>query len=97
MPRKFMSDVTVAEGDVVEAMRIQMNEPLRRDGFIVFQSSWGPQNAGPDARLFSGFAVVRNPADQWPLISCIVIAIGMLLQFGRTLFRHVRSEMRRAS
>ena len=77
MPRVFKSDVLVrAEGSQPESMLIEMNAPLRRDGVIAFQSSWGPQNAGPGDRLFSVFTVVENPSDQWPLWSCIVIGIG---------------------
>jgi hypothetical protein len=30
-----------------ERVRIQMNEPLRSEGLVLFQSSWGPQDAGP--------------------------------------------------
>jgi hypothetical protein len=35
---------------------------------------------------------VRNPADQYPLYACIVIATGMILHFGRKLTRYIRVE-----
>lgn len=92
MPASFTSDVTVHASGSESALRISMNEPLRRDGLVVYQASWGPQGAGPNARLFSTFAVVRNPADQWPLYSCIVITIGMLLHFGRKLRGALRAQ-----
>ncbi|MBL8863657.1 MAG: cytochrome c biogenesis protein ResB [Planctomycetes bacterium] len=89
MPRSFESDVVV-DGD--RRLTISMNEPLRQGGVVVYQASWGPQGAGPGARLFSTFAVVRNPADQLPLVACLVIAAGLVGHFGRRLARHMRLE-----
>lgn len=89
MPRSFESDVLV---DGERKVTISMNEPLRADGLVVYQASWGPQNAAPGARLFSTFAVVRNPADSLPLIACIVIALGLVFHFTRKLTRHVRLQ-----
>ncbi len=89
MPRSFESDVLV-DGD--RKVTISMNEPLRAGGLVVYQASWGPQGAGPDAVLFSTFAVVRNPADALPLIACIVIALGLMHHFTRKLVRHVKLQ-----
>ncbi len=89
MPRSFESDVLV-DGD--RKVTISMNEPLRADGLVVYQASWGPQGAAPGAVLFSTFAVVRNPADSIPLIACIVIALGLMHHFTRKLTRHVRLQ-----
>jgi hypothetical protein len=72
-----------------------MNQPLRHEGFTLYQSSWGPSNARPGDPLFSTFSVVRNPADQWPLYSCLTIAAGLLLHFVRKLLGYLRSENRR--
>jgi hypothetical protein len=92
MPRSFSSDVLVTEGGSSRKVHIKMNEPLRDEGLVVYQASWGPSNARPGDPLFSTLAVVRNPADQYPLYSCIVIGIGMLLHFGRKLVRYVMIE-----
>ena len=94
MARSYMSDVSISADSVETPVRIEMNDPLRRDGLIVFQSTWGPQDAQPGEPLYSGFAVVRNPSDHFPLIACIVIAIGLCLHFWRMLIRHVRNETR---
>lgn len=75
-------------------VRISMNQPLRDGGLVLYQASWGPASARPGDRLFSTFAVVRNPADQWPLIACIVIALGLVVHFSRKLYRYVRAEAR---
>lgn len=96
MAKSFSSDVTVIEGGSQRAVKISMNEPLRQGGLVVYQSSWGPQNAPPGTPLYSVFSVVQNPADQYPLYACIVIAIGLVLHFSRKLFRHVRSEAQKS-
>ena len=96
MASNFESVVTKTEaGQSDRKINIRMNEPLRHEGFTLFQSGWGPENAGPDERLFSTFAVVDNPADQWPLYSCIVIAVGLLIHFLQKLFSYLRAENRR--
>jgi cytochrome c biogenesis protein ResB len=91
-PQSFTSDVIVNESGSERALHISMNEPLRSQGMVVYQASWGPQDAGPGARLFSTFAVVRNPADRLPLYACIVIATGLLLHFGRKLRSALRAK-----
>lgn len=96
MPKSFSSDVTVIEGAAARAVRISMNEPLRSDGLVLYQASWGPSTARPGEPLFSTFAVVRNPADQFPLYACIVIATGLLLHFTRKLVAHIRVEAARS-
>lgn len=94
IPRTYRSDITRLESGAEEQIRISMNAPLRHRGYTLFQATWGPQNAAPGTPLFSGFAVVRNPADQWPLASCVVVCAGMLIHFLQRLVGHVR---RRAS
>jgi hypothetical protein len=59
---------------------------------VLFQSSWGPPNARPGERLFSVFSVVRNPSDHWPLYSCIVIGVGLLIAFTQKLMKYVRAQ-----
>jgi cytochrome c biogenesis protein ResB len=92
MPKSFSSDVTVIEGSGRHPVKISMNEPLRQEGLVLYQASWGPSNARPGDPLFSTLAVVRNPADRYPLYSCIVIAIGLVMHFSRKLTRFIRSQ-----
>jgi hypothetical protein len=96
MARHFSSDVTVFEAGTSRSVHIKMNEPLRDEGLVLYQASWGPSNARPGDPLFSTLAVVRNPADQYPLYACIVIATGLILHFGRKLVRHIRIEAKTA-
>ena len=95
MASNFESVVTKTEGQVDRKVNIRMNEPLRHKGYTFFQASWGPQGAGPGDRLFSTFAVVNNPADQWPLYACIVISIGLIIHFMQKLISYLRAENRR--
>jgi len=96
MPSWFSSDVTVSGDESSRPVRISMNQPLRDGGLVLYQASWGPSNARPGERLFSTLAVVRNPADQWPLYACIVIALGLVAHFAKRLVRYVRVEVGRA-
>jgi hypothetical protein len=91
LARSFESDVTRIEGGAERPVRIQMNEPLRHGGLVLFQSSWAPQDR-EIPRMYSVFSVVRNPSDYWPLYSCIVIAVGLLMAFTPKLMRFVRSQ-----
>lgn len=97
MPKSFSSDVVVVEEGSERKVKISMNEPLRQEGLVIYQASWGPSNARPGDRLFSTLAVVRNPADQYPLYSCIVIAIGLVMHFSMKLRKHIRHEAEKAA
>ncbi|MBI3118057.1 MAG: cytochrome c biogenesis protein ResB [Candidatus Hydrogenedentes bacterium] len=93
MPKAFMSDVTKIEGDAQQTIKISMNQPLRSQGYTMYQASWGPQDAGPNTKLFSSLAVSRNPADHFPLYACIIITLGMMLHFGIKLRKYLRREL----
>jgi cytochrome c biogenesis protein ResB len=97
LAKSFSSDVTVKQAGTERQVKISMNEPLRQDGLVLYQASYGPGNARPGDPLYSTLAVVRNPADQYPLYACIVIAAGLTLHFTRKLVRHVRSQAQRSS
>lgn len=95
MPAVFSSDVTVTDQTSPRPVKIAMNEPLRDKGLVLYQASWGPSNARPGEPLFSTLSVVQNPADQYPLYACIVIAAGLLIHFTRMLLGYMRREARR--
>ncbi|MCF6284867.1 MAG: cytochrome c biogenesis protein ResB [Candidatus Hydrogenedentes bacterium] len=97
MAANFESRVTLAEKGTERNVEIKMNHPLRNAGYTLFQASWGPQNAGPNTPLFSSFAVVRNPADQWPKFACYIIGLGMIVHFTQHLLKYLRAETRRRS
>jgi len=96
MAKSYESVVTRIDSSGEERILIQMNEPLRQDGVVLFQSSYGPQLPGgavpPGERLYSVFSAVDNPSDKWPEYSMWVIAAGLLIAFGRTLLDYVRKQ-----
>jgi hypothetical protein len=95
----FRSFVTVREGANEQPVQIFMNTPLRKDGYVLFQTSWGPQHNGRPAGgppWFSTFEVANNPSDKWPEIACWVIAAGLVLHFLHKLWRFLNSSTREA-
>ena len=91
--KEYSSRVSKIENDIVERKHIMMNEPLRHGGFILYQSGFDDSQV-PE---ISTFAVNQNPADRLPLISCIIIGLGLLLHFVMKLRRHIASQRRQAS
>ncbi len=90
--RRFTSWVTKIMGDHEEKRVITMNEPVRGGGYAVFQSSFGDGSTDGTGKKSSGFQIVENPSDHWPLISCIIVAEGLLLHFLMMLARFIKVE-----
>jgi hypothetical protein len=63
------------EGDNREAL-IYMNHPLRYDGRTYFQMSFAENDT------VSILQVVKNPGWLLPYISCLLLALGLMVQFG---------------
>lgn len=95
MDASFEADVTKIEDGAEEKILIWMNHPLRHKGYTFFQASWGPPDPAPNQPLFTVFEVVRNPADQGPLVACIIVGIGLLIHFTQKLGRYMRAESKR--
>ena len=77
-----MVELTNHERGEEREFLIYMNHPLRYDGLTFFQSSFTPDE------LTSILQVVSNPGRHLPYISCILIFLGLSLQFsiGLTTF-----------
>ena len=88
--RRFYSKVTQISGKQEQKRLVTMNEPVRSQGYALFQSTFddGSQSGAKVKR--SGFQVVENPSDHWPLISCIIVAAGLLIHFVMMLARAMR-------
>ena len=96
-PADFRSHVTVLEDGGEREAQIFMNHPLRKDGFVLYQTNWGPQHNGRPAGgppFYSVFEVSENPSDQWPAYACYVIAFGLSLHFLAKLWRFLMSSTR---
>ena len=97
MAKEYRSDVKVLDDDETRALRIEMNEPLRKDGYVLFQSNWGPQDVPNPQRFYSVFTVVRNPSDKWPEIGMWVLSIAMLIALGIKLYMFLGQQRSRAT
>ena len=87
MAKSFESFVRKIENGVEEEVHIYMNHPLRHEGYTFFQHSFGQgETTSINGETYSVFAVWKNPADQWPLYSCILVACGLMAHFGIKLF-----------
>ncbi len=94
-PAKFISDIRRIENGQEAKVRIEMNEPMRYEGFTFFQASYGPPDAKPGEKMFSVFEVVKNPADKWPEYSIYIVTFGMLVTFLTKLIIHVDTVSRK--
>ena len=93
---KIQPDPEKAGSVTSEEHHITMNEPMRHAGYTFYQSSYGPKNAKPGEPIYSQFAVVNNPTDKWPMISCWIIFIGLLIHFAMKLGAYQSAEAKRA-
>ena len=90
IPKNFSSRIRLAtpDGRDDHEVLIYMNNPLRYAGLTFFQS-------GYDGDHTTVLQVVRNPGWVLPYIACILMAVGLVVQFGIHLTGFFRK--RRAS
>ena len=86
IPKNFSSKVRIINPQSTEDRQtlIYMNHPLRYKGRTFFQAAFDKQT-----EKSSMFQVVNNPGWLIPYISCGMITIGLIYQFG---FRLIRSS-----
>jgi len=97
MARAYSSAVVRVDGDGSEVpVLIEMNKPLRSDGLIVYQASYGPPESVP-GDPYSVLAVSKNPSDRIPWISVSVIALGLIWTFLDRLLLFLGKERRRSA
>lgn len=77
IPKNFSSKVTLTDPEVEDSRQvlIYMNHPLRYQGDTYYQSGFEPDNSG------TVLQVVRNPGYQSPYIACIIVSLGLIVQF----------------
>jgi len=88
IPKNFSSRVRLSEPDAQadrEAL-IYMNNPLRYGGLTFYQYQMD------SASGYSILQVVRNPSWMLPYVSCILMMLGLLIQFGLSLFRFTKKR-----
>lgn len=92
IPMNFSSDIELTHPDRGEKREflIYMNHPLRYDGLTFFQSGF----ANEDTTTI--LQVVSNPGRHLPYISCILIFLGLSVQFGIGLFSFTQKRLKKS-
>lgn len=77
IPKNFSSRVRLLHPDTKEdrEVLIFMNNPLRYGGETYYQASFDTDNQG------SVLQVVRNPGWLTPYLSCVLVGVGLVVQF----------------
>jgi hypothetical protein len=78
IPKNFASQITLIDSEraVNRNVLIYMNHPLRYRGETYYQAGFEKDDKT------SILQIVRNPSFVAPYIACIVVAAGLLMQFG---------------
>lgn len=81
IPKDFRSRVRIENPENGESREVDiyMNNPLRYQGLTFYQSSMGKDEV---QRGTSGLQVVKNPSYLAPYLGCLIVAVGMIWQFG---------------
>jgi hypothetical protein len=82
IPKNFSSRVQLQRPETGEnrEVKIYMNNPLRYDGQTFYQASFDRDNKGTILQ------VVHNPSWLTPYFSCILVGVGLVVQFMTSLF-----------
>jgi hypothetical protein len=91
IPKNFASRVRVQKGSESRETDIYMNSPLRYGGqtFYQYQMAAGEMAERAGETPSSTLQVVRNPGWLTPYLSCVLVSLGLLVQFGLHLFGFV--------
>jgi hypothetical protein len=90
IPKNFSSRVRLrrpATGEDREVL-IYMNNPLRYEGETYYQASFDSDDQG------TVLQVVRNPSWLTPYFSCVLVGVGLLVQFGSHLVDFAQKRRR---
>jgi hypothetical protein len=88
IPKNFASTIRLHSDDGRDdrAVLISMNNPLRYGGTAFYQAGYANNDRT------SVLEAVRNPGWRIPYLSCLLIAFGLVLQFGLSLFGFFRQR-----
>ena len=91
IPKNFSSTIRLVDPEqgIDREVKIWMNHPLRYRGDTYYQASFSQDEKG------TVLQVVKNPSWLIPYISCVVVTLGLLLQFGMGLKRSLKRRKRK--
>lgn len=86
--KNFSSKIRLVdpEHNVDREVLVWMNNPLRYRGETLYQAKFTPDEGG------TVLQVVENRGWMVPYVGCMIVAVGMLAQFGLTLAGFLRKE-----
>ncbi|MEM9444816.1 MAG: cytochrome c biogenesis protein ResB [Verrucomicrobiota bacterium] len=88
IPKNFSSKVYLEDeiNGVEMDTLIYMNHPLRYQGETFYQASFANEDKT------SILLVVKNPGAAMPYVACTMMALGMFIQFGLSLWKHLLAK-----
>ena len=88
IPRNFASRVTLVDPEIStnRDVLIYMNHPLRYRGETFYQAGFQQDNSA------TVLQVVHNPTFLAPYVACVIVAVGLLVQFGYHLVGFARKR-----
>jgi len=86
IPKNFSSLVRLSASGEERDVLIFMNQPLRYAGRTFYQASFGKDDT------LSVLQVVKNPGGLLPYVSCVMIALGLIVHFAVSLARALRKQ-----
>jgi len=88
IPKNFSSLVHLSNAATREErdVLISMNDPMRYDGKAFYQASFGKGDT------LSILQVVENPGWLLPYISCVLVAVGLIIHFTVSLMKSSRKR-----
>lgn len=84
IPRHFQSRVRIDNPETGERREVDiyMNNPLRYAGLTFYQHQMGREAVEGSSRGTSSLQVVRNPSWLTPYLGCILVGLGLTVQFS---------------
>ena len=88
IPKNFASKVTLIDSDqsVNRDVLIYMNHPLRYGGETFYQAGFQKDDSATILQ------VVHNPSFLAPYVACVIVGVGLLVQFGSHLIGFSRKQ-----
>jgi hypothetical protein len=88
IPKNFSSRVLLQRPQTGEKREvlIYMNNPLRYAGETYYQASYDEDNHG------TVLQVVHNPSWLTPYLSCVLVGVGLVVQFSTSLLGFTRKQ-----
>ena len=91
--QNYSAYVAIADPDRGERrddVRIWMNNPLRYGGETLYQSGYTPAAVyAPNQKELTRLQIVSNRGWMIPYVACMIVAVGMVFQFGLGLLRFI--------